>query len=362
MSAPREESRDAAAIAAEWVSRADRGLTNAEHAELRAWQAQDARHAAEYQRARHAWRRLHALRASPELTAMADEFLARARQRRRRGRLVRWGGWSLGAAAAVLFGLVGWTTREPEWRAAGARFPNENYRVIASTVRRETLPDGSVAEVNGASRIAVDYTRQARRVELLEGEAHFVVEKNPDRPFHVTAGPVTVRAVGTAFNVRLASARIEVLVTEGTVKLEHAETTPAGGATARGAAPLQAAPALVEGQRAVIPRREPIAQDDATAPPPVAIDQVDRAQIDAELGWQSTRLVFNNTPLDEVVEGFNRYNSQRLTLGDPRLRERALTGVFRADNLDGFLRLLKASIDVKAERRTPTETVLLPMR
>ena len=36
--------------------------------------------------------------------------------------------------------------------------------------------------------------------------------------------------------------------------------------------------------------------------------------------------------------------------------------VFRADNLEGFVRLLRHSIDVKAELRTPTETVLLPVR
>jgi len=72
--------------------------------------------------------------------------------------------------------------------------------------------------------------------------------------------------------------------------------------------------------------------------------------------------VFNNTPLHEVVAGFNEYNAHRLTIGDSRIRGRILTGVFRADNLDGFVRLLRASLDVKAEQRTSHETVLLPAR
>lgn len=94
----------------------------------------------------------------------------------------------------------------------------------------------------------------------------------------------------------------------------------------------------------------------------VAVAEVNKAEMEDELGWQTTRLVFNNTPLDEVIAGFNRYNEHRLTLGDPALRKRALTGVFRADNREGFVRLLRASVDVKAEQRTPHETVLLPIR
>ncbi|MES2697820.1 MAG: FecR domain-containing protein, partial [Verrucomicrobiota bacterium] len=93
---------------------------------------------------------------------------------------------------------------------------------------------------------------------------------------------------------------------------------------------------------------------------PVAIAEMAGTEIEEALGWQSTRLVFNNTPLGEVVDGFNRYNPHKLKLGDPKLETRKLTGVFRADNLEGFIRLLKSSIDVKAEQRTPRETVLLP--
>jgi transmembrane sensor len=220
-------------------------------------------------------------------------------------------------------------------------------------MQRNTLADGSVAELNGTSRIEVDYSAAERRVRLVEGEAHFVVEKDPDRPFFVTAGTVIVRAVGTAFNVRLESATVEVLVTEGKVKLEQSgsATTPVADSSF-----VEATPSLIQGQRAVINLVR------VDAPAKVEINEVNPSEMTDALGWQSTRLVFNNTPLDEVIAGFNQYNTHRLTLGDARLRGRTLTGVFRADNLDGFVRLLQASVDVKAAPRTPTETVLLPVR
>ena len=343
---------EVARLAAEWVARRDRGLTASEWQSFIAWQNADPRNVAEFNRLDHTWRGLDAVGEVHELDAMADAVVSRARIKRARGRRVRFASLVFTTAAALAIGFTSWTKFVPAEGEQPVSRTNEHYRVLASTVQRMELPDGSVAELNGASRIEVDFTSTLRRVTLTEGEAHFIVAKNPERPFFVTAGPVTVRAVGTAFNVRLDTGSIEVLVTEGTVSLENADA-PRSPSVPDGVA--ADAPALIQGQRAVINLRP-------AATEKVAIGEVGRAEIDDALGWQSTRLVFNNTPLDEVVEGFNRYNSHRLTIGDPKICQRTLTGVFRADNLDGFVRLLKASVDVKAELRTSTETVLLPVR
>ncbi len=358
-------------VAAAWVARRDRGLTPAEDAALAAWRAADPRHAAAWERAAAMWRGLDRVGGVAELDVMADGIVAKARARQRRRRAVRGVFVAAGLAAALAVAALGGRRFGPADPAEPRALP-ENVRVLASTLRTELLPDGSVAELNGASRIAVEFTATERRVRLLEGEAHFIVQKNPARPFFVTAGPVAVRAVGTAFNVRLATGAIEVLVTEGRVKLEQAsagampvaesvagsenssaESWAAAGAGPRGAGAAE--PSLVAGQRAVIDRAAGVSA-------PVAVGEVVRAEIDEALGWQGTRLVFSATPLDEVVAAFNRYNRHRLTLGDTRLAERTLTGTFRADNVDGFLRLARQIVDVKAEPRTPTETVLLPAR
>lgn len=331
--------------AAEWVARSDRGLTAAERREFSAWLQAHPQHEAEWARLVRAWSKLDHIAQVPELDVLADGVLARAQARRRqRRRMGWWAATSLAAAAAVAVAVFR-PRSAPVAPFAGAL--SQNVHVIESTLKRQLLPDGSAAELNGASRVEVEYTATERRVRLTEGEAHFVVLPDAARPFYVTAGPVTVRAVGTAFNVRLDPERVEVLVTHGKVKLERAEAAPAAHVA-------EVVPAMVQGQRAFVSRVEP----EAT---PVEVADIAKPEIEEALGWQSTRLVFNNTPLSEVVEGFNRYNQRKLKLGDPRLASRPLSGVFRADNLDAFIRLLPTSIDVKAEQRTPTETVLLPM-
>lgn len=341
-----------ARAAADWVVRRDHGFGATEEKKLAAWCAADRRHAAEFARLGGAWRTLDQLAAVEGMTALADDVFARARARRARRRTR---GFAFGAAAAAAVALMFFSGRpgtSPASRVPLAAVPTA-VQVLDSTARRLTLPDGSVATLNGDSQIETDFTPGERRVRLVRGEAHFTVAKNPARPFLVAVGAVTVRAVGTAFNVRLGGDAVEVLVTEGKIRIDR----PAAAATPGPIAPeLETlAPSLVAGQRAIIA----VAADVSA---PIAIGALAPAEIDAALGWQDTRLVFNNTPLDEVVAAFNRHNAHQLALADPALRQRTLTGVIRADNLEGFLRLLEAGVGVRAETHSSGLTRLMAIR
>jgi transmembrane sensor len=339
-----------AAAAADWVVRRDRGLSVREQDEFARWQAADPRHAAELTRQYDAWASLDAIKAAPDLSALADDIFDRARARRARRRRIVFS--LLGAAAAI---ALTWSTllqRDANGRSTGTLAPAKaSVQVLASTARHQFLPDGSVAELNGDSLIELDFTPAERRVRLVRGEAHFFVSKNAQRPFLVTAGSVTVRAVGTAFNVRLgANSGLEVLVTEGKVRLDGTASvsTPA--------APEPAAPALTVGQRAHV---EPAAAGEL---PAVSIDRPKPHEVDEALGWQAMRLVFDRTSLDEVVAAFNRHNIRQFVIADPTLRSLTLTGTFRADNAQAFSRLLEASIDVRAEPRAGDVIALVPAR
>ena len=330
--------------AAAWVIRQDRGLTAIEAKAFAEWLAADSLNAAEYARIRSGWRSLDGIGAVPSLVALANAAESRAKVRQ--GRQRRWaaaaGLMAMAAAAAVAF--VVWRRAPPASPPipAGA---TRSYVVLVSTASRMSLPDGSVAKLNGDSRIETDFTPAERRVKLLRGEAYFEVAKNPARPFIVSAGPITVHAVGTAFNVRLDHDAVEVLVTEGKVGLGPAFRGSAPQAPSETAARQESLrQSLVAGNRAII-----CATGGAGAS--VAVDKLTQVEINEALAWENTRLVFDHTPLDQVVAAFNRYNSRQMVLADPALRARTLSGVFRADNLVGFIDLLRASVDVVAEPR-----------
>ncbi|MGH8186582.1 MAG: hypothetical protein ACREUC_08470 [Steroidobacteraceae bacterium] len=67
------------------------------------------------------------------------------------------------------------------------------------------------------------------------------------------------------------------------------------------------------------------------------------------LAWQVGELDFSGDPLVEVVSQFNRYNHRRLEIVDPRIAALKVGGNFRATDLDGFLRAMRSSFEVRSE-------------
>ena len=342
---PRDDAIESAA--AEWLVRHDRGLTPAQQDEFLSWLTASAAHRASFERHRRLWGDFNALAQwRPEHgTVPNPDLLAR----HRRPSPWRWAAPALLAAAAVALLLV--------WSSAN-RAPNHATLAFeATTYRQETLSDGSVLDLNRGAHVVVQFTAAERRVLLVQGEAQFAVAKNPARPFVVRAGGVEVRAVGTAFNVKLAGPNLEVLVTEGTVHVSQQTVvvTPTSTATGAAAGPAPtAAPvvlaALTAGQRTVMP------YGPVLAPPlvvPVSVPEI--AQL---LDWQPRLLDFDSTPLVEVIEAFNRRNSQRLVIGDPDLRALSIVASIRSDNVEGFVRLLEGTMGVKADRSSAGEIVL----
>ena len=225
--------------------------------------------------------------------------------------------------------------------------PSRGTVRVIPTPERLTLEDGSVVELNHGGKLEIDFSSETRRVRLVRGEAHFTVTKNPARPFIVEANGVAVRAVGTAFNVRHSAAAIEVLVTEGQVQVERSIAVVAASAPT----PLPLAPtALVAGERAIVDTTAPTAQ--------LVVATVGPTEIAHALSWQGVRLEFAELPLAEVVTEFNLRNRQQLVVDDATTGRLRVGGSFRADNVDGFVRLLEASFGVSAQRRADGALVL----
>lgn len=328
-----------ARAAAEWVLRLPEA-TAADEAEFGRWLAADPRHEEVFAEMNQTSALLDQLR-DPALAGRPVAAVIPMTAPVRKRSLVAWiGAGSLAAAAALAIGYITW------WRPAHGPF-QEVAATELGGLRRVELPDGSVVQLNTSSAIEVNYSVAERRVRLTAGEAFFTVAKNPNRPFYVEAGAVSVRAVGTAFNVRHRPEGVEVMVTEGKVKVDE---TGAGETTMLpGSLPAQPKPELylVAGQRTVILKEEPVS---APAVVPVAA-VVAREDMTRALAWTENRLQFSATPLAEIVGEFNRYNKTQLVIGDPTLADQRFGGAFTPTGYDSFLELLEQNFGITAERR-----------
>jgi len=326
--------------AADWIVRCDAGLKAAEKREFVRWQSADPRHAAALANHDGTWAALERPHHAGQSGFFLQQLGLRASRRRRR----RLAG-TMALLAVLLGGTVFWRGRALGPAVAIAAV-GEAYKAVVVLPEKRTLPDGSVIELNLGAEIEVDFSKSSRRVTLRQGEAHFQVAKDKTRPFVVTAKGVEVRAVGTAFSVEVGSAEVQVLVTEGRVEVEQPTMVTSVGP----ASPTESQPrALLDaGNRLVV---DIVPQVTGLA----AVSAVSAAELEERLAWRAPRLEFSETPLPEAVALLNRHSTGRqpvrFVVADPTLVDVQVSGFFRADNTDTFVRLLEASFGVKADRQ-----------
>ncbi|MFT3870788.1 MAG: FecR domain-containing protein [Nibricoccus sp.] len=330
--------------AAEWLARRDRGMTAAEQDSYLQWLSERPEHGkamAQMEKSWNAlnklseWRPAHSPTPNPDLLAPAHKYNFPWKR-------------LLAVAAILVVAAFCW------FQFPTGHRPKSHQAIIHPGPERLTLEDGSVVELNVGAKVDVRFTPQERRVQLVRGEAHFAVAKNPARPFVVSADKFAVRAVGTAFSVALDHDAVSVLVTEGKVRL--------GESSQRGQVPEAEETSrelshLVAGQKAIITLGAAIQSGAATSEQHVQISEVTPAEMERALSWQGLRLEFVNMPLGDVVAEFNRYNVHKLVVADPETAAIVVGGNFRADNINAFVRLLDAGFGVSA--RTSGNIILL---
>jgi transmembrane sensor len=300
--------------ASAFVARLQGEIGEAERQAIYTWVAADPHHAVAFARMEAAWEAGARLRACPpplesEPVRQAAPAPPPPSRRMMIGGLVA---ASVVAAAATA-----------TWRYAR---DVELYRTRLGERRIVTLSDGSRVHLNTASTIEVAMEKHRRRIHLVKGEALFEVAHDTTRPFLVEAGSARLRAVGTAFNVRIRDTLVELTVTEGVV------------AVAQTGGPVRAAgaPHIAAGDGAVI-------RSDAVAPTVLNPDLLRQ-----RTAWQDGVIELDGETLPQAVEEFNRYRQRPIIVGDPRLANLRVGGRFEVDEADKFLTALEGSFAVNA--------------
>lgn len=221
---------------------------------------------------------------------------------------------TLGLVIAAL-GLGGLFWLDPAYRT-------EQYASAVGRVETIQLADGSVVTLGGASRVDVSWHLRSRRVALHKGQALFDVAPTRYRPFLTRAGSTKITVVGTRYSVSRYEGDVRVAVAEGRVSV-HSD----GGDLL-----------LAPGDQVVVRRGR------LEAP-----TRVDAAAVGA---WTEGRLVFDRTPLGEVLDVLERYRGIPVHLDDASLADLSVTGTFDSSRLDGLLALLPKVLPVERVRDT----------
>lgn len=264
--------------------------------------------------------------------------------------------WWLATAASILVSLgVGTFAWYTLYRAP-------TYATEIGEQRSITLEDGSSVELNARSSIRVRFTQSERFVDLLEGQVLFTVAKNPARPFIVATGDSHVRAVGTQFDVYRKRTGTLVTVVEGSVAVAPQRTNARepepsisaavqreGSATREVQDETSSARLSGEGP-GVRPGEVLLAAGEQLMITPISIGFPKPVNLAVATAWTDKRLVFDSTPLREVVEEFNRYNRQQLIIRDPELYDFHISGVFPSTDSNRMVEFLRQRFGVTMNR------------
>ena len=364
--------------ACEWVAKMHDADLSVEQAEqLRQWMAQSQAHKQELKRMAQRWDELNVL-TELAVPLVPEAITADKKQRSPNAALGFFNGLlanatgglsraSLLTSAAVVLVLVGLVFTLPNNSMEGS----QTYITAIGEQRRITLADNSIVQLNTNSAVVVSYTDSERGIQLQKGEAHFTVSHNPHRPFLVRAGNGIVRAVGTAFSVRLYERSVDVIVTEGRVALNKADALPVSTQRslqqpAQHSLQQSAQHSLQQSTQSAISEpstniklaqntAEPAYLDagqaaifDTTTHSIELVQGLDRDELERKLLWRNGLIRFAGAPLEEVVAEISRYTALNIVIREPELKALRIGGLFKVGETQKMLDVLESGFGVYA--------------
>lgn len=205
------------------------------------------------------------------------------------------------------------------------------------------LPDGSTVFLNADSRISFhsNMNDENERIVSLSGEAYFDVAHRAKQPFIIHTSTVSIRVLGTAFNVKAypSEKKCETTLIRGSIEL----SLNAAGHQKFLMKPSEKLTVSYENNEKA---SSTDAQDKSIPRSTLLIENVEPVMVAnkafvAETSWTENRLIFENESFEELAPKFERwYNVQILIKGDS-LRALRFTGAFANESFVQALTAMK---------------------
>ena len=257
------------------------------------------------------------------------------------------------AAVAVLLVVSTYVlTRQSMNRLPDIYASESTYEAHYGSRAFASLPDGSKVWLNSGSKLSVQtgYNNNERRVHLC-GEAYFEVISNPEKPFVVQAGDLSVRATGTSFNVkayhdedRITATLVEgVIIVEGYDELhEQFRYKISPGQTVTYASRKTVHTDQTPADNVVAPERVSRQQENKTSPISVI-----RADAEALTSWMRDRWIIDNEEFGCIAVKLERRYNVEIRFDTESLKQYRFTGTIERETVEQIFDVLRYSIPLK---------------
>lgn len=233
--------------------------------------------------------------------------------------------WYAAAAFIILIGinaaLLGTSSifdKEDIYRGLAAYDSDQISRIYTEkgTKASITLPDGSKVWMNSDSEIryATNFSGKTRDVSL-SGEAYFEVVTDSLRPMIVsTPKGFSIKVTGTRFHVRSYEndETSKATLLSGKIKLIYPSEDGS------------------EGKELEMSPNETVLIGKVNVPEKIRQNEI---KTNNELAWKDGELIFDRTPMTEVIKMLERWHGAKFTVVNSSVLDRRLSASFKTESL-----------------------------
>lgn len=226
----------------------------------------------------------------------------------------------------------------PAERTVGAK----SFKVYVGYGSKSTveLPDGSIVSINSGSSLSCDPDfEKGKRIVTLNGEAYFEVKHDTLHPFFVKTKDITVKVLGTKFNVKSYADEIS---TETTLVTGKVEILTNGRYNDKGSKPIFLAPnqkaIYTRGSNQITVNNADEKESSVNVPEKLTIKQKVKTEI--ETSWKNNILVFNSEPFSEIATKLERWYNVEIDMKNSSIAPVVFSGKFDKEDIREVLRAL----------------------
>lgn len=248
--------------------------------------------------------------------------------------------WQWAAAAVLVLGIAGGLFYTWKFRQAGqaARLVMHEVRVPYGTTRKLVMPDGTKVMLNAGSVLTYPETfAKNTRDVTLNGEGFFEVIHNAKRPFLVHTNKLTVKVLGTVFNVKAYNndKNIETTLLKGKVQVEL-ENNPEKNIV------------LLPNEKLLVANNQPQTHSQVAGVlkeakieyqvitlPAVKADEI------KETAWLDNRILFTNELFEDVAKQIERKYNVQIVFENRALETEQISGLLDKESLQDALRIIE---------------------
>lgn len=202
------------------------------------------------------------------------------------------------------------------------------------------LPDGTVVTLNSGSflRYPARFDSVNRYAEI-EGEAFFDVKEDVRNPFIVKTSEITIKVLGTKFNVKSYTDEktVETTLISGSIEIyKNGEPTIKKNLILVLKPHQQAIYEKLSGDISIHSENS-----NSDLPPLKPIQVRKKPDLDPVISWKDNRMIFRDESFSELAKKFERWYNVEIEIQNKDLSNALFSGIFENETIEQALNALK---------------------